>query len=200
MPTRTPSTCVEFSYNLENQGSLSAADIMFEKNNQIKQGLLIATRTTTIQIMNETAVGTDARRASRSLLEGTPRAFQLAILNEFGSEPAQAMDASIYNTETARTHEQRLLSLFWLGGHQQRRLVYYSDEYPPEILQILDNPFCPQGDQDGITLCAIVETRVCLLLEEGDDVNQVRSLLLTGFRNAINGGAFWEAFPPEYLV
>ena len=87
------------------------------------------------------------------------------------------------------------------GLRQRRRLVFYSDMYPPEIRSIVDNPVCSQTNAPiGITIkCAFVSVKVCVILEEGDEPLLVRSALLAGFKNAIQSGKFEAAIPPENI-
>jgi hypothetical protein len=207
-PTQSPeeSLCIAFGYILENQAGLTADDIWTGNGNDVMTGLLVATRNTTIEILNETfpeiispANYSDVRRHRR--LEGAPRAFELAIADARGSEKANIILGTFENELDAWSRvrsSHRLLTMF-LRRCRQRRLVFYTDDSPAQILRILDNPFCPRGEEDGVTLCSIVETQVCVKLEEEDDPAQVEAALISGFRESINSGKFFDAIPPEYI-
>ena len=78
-----------------------------------------------------------------------------------------------------------------------RRLVYYTDTYLPVINNIFDNEFCDNNEDLN---CAVVDSTVCVLLEEGDDEEEVRSALLDGIEESILDGSFQEAIPPEHQL
>ncbi|KAG7350458.1 hypothetical protein IV203_009818 [Nitzschia inconspicua] len=73
-----------------------------------------------------------------------------------------------------------------------RRLSFYTDEFEPLVNSIFENPFCDTGIQ-----CMIVDSTVCVLLEEGDDETMVRAALLGGIEQSIRDGSFQAAIPPE---
>jgi hypothetical protein len=77
-----------------------------------------------------------------------------------------------------------------------RRLVYYTDTYLPVINNIFDNEFCDNEELN----CAVVDSTVCVLLEEGDDEEEVRTVLLDGIEESILNGSFQEAIPPEHQL
>ena len=79
-----------------------------------------------------------------------------------------------------------------------RRLVFYTDDFVPQIPAIFDNPFCEKPTPQ--TECAIVVTVVCVVLEEGDDEAEVQQVLLSGFEEAILNGDFEAAIPPEHAL
>ena len=209
-----PPKCVSFGYTLENQAGLTAQDILDGNNNTVKVGLEIATRTTTIQILNETFPKTASlggrsandnllrrhRHRQLELLKSAPRAFEVAAQETFGVEGARKILNTFedeLNTQNRRETNERLLTRLLFPN--SRRLVYYTDELPPVVTNVVDNPFCPRGDEDGITLCQLVTTEVCVVLEEGDDPDLVQSALVAGFRDAIQTGEFFQAIPPEHL-
>jgi len=80
-----------------------------------------------------------------------------------------------------------------------RRLVYYSDEYPVEIPIIIDNPSCPSNNENGENTirCAIVSSRLCVVLEAGDNPNMIRRTLVNGLSAAIDSGEFEDLIPRE---
>jgi hypothetical protein len=79
----------------------------------------------------------------------------------------------------------------------RRSLAFYTDEFQPTINSILDNPFCPNFPEFE---CAVVDSTVCVLLEEGDDEEMVRMVLLGGIEQAILDGSFQAAIPPEHQL
>lgn len=79
----------------------------------------------------------------------------------------------------------------------QRRLVFYSDQFVPAINSIFDNPFCENLEEFQ---CAVVDTTVCVVLEEGDDEQQVQTALLDGIQQSILDGSFQDAIPPEHQL
>mmetsp|Transcript_3135 Transcript_3135/g.5932 ORF Transcript_3135/g.5932 Transcript_3135/m.5932 type:complete len:571 (-) Transcript_3135:129-1841(-) len=83
------------------------------------------------------------------------------------------------------------------GSKGQRRLVYYTDQYEPVINTIFDNAFCE--DLQGFS-CAVVDSTVCVMLEEGDDEEEVQAGLLDGIEQSILDGSFQEAIPPEHQL
>jgi hypothetical protein len=48
--------------------------------------------------------------------------------------------------------------------------------------------------------CAVVDSTVCVLLEEGDDEEEVRTALLDGIEESILNGSFQDAIPPEHQL
>jgi hypothetical protein len=80
---------------------------------------------------------------------------------------------------------------------QERRLVYYTDEFPSTVFNIRQNFLC-DGAQEGV-LCSVVEQFSCVVLEEGDDRALVQTVLASGIREAINNGDFERAIPPENI-
>jgi hypothetical protein len=79
----------------------------------------------------------------------------------------------------------------------QRRLVFYTDEFPSTVYNIRQNFMC-DGAQEGV-LCSVVEQFTCVVLEEGDDRALVKTVLSSGVREAINNGDFERAIPPENI-
>ena len=83
--------------------------------------------------------------------------------------------------------------------HLSRKLVYYTDDFPPEVEAIIDNPYCPTPTPD-VTKCQVVTSIVCVILEEGDDPIVVRQTLTGGIQASIQSGAFEEAIPNEHRL
>ncbi len=191
---------------------LTAQDLWTGKNNSIKEGLEVATRTIAIQILNTTISLELGTASSRTTNDNTirlrthylpPRVVQLVAMTEIhGSEmkddsvPQHRLleDDSFLTMEENQHWYKRALML-----RDHRQLVYYTDEIPAKVIRVLGNPFCPAWHKDGETLCAVVEASVCVVLEEGDVPELVRMALLSGFRFAVNTGALWNAVPPEYM-
>jgi hypothetical protein len=185
---------VDFAYTVRNSLGLSASDIFNEVNNTIKADLITATNEVVINTLNETfpetAVGTEAmsrnkRFGGRRRLEGVDRAVELAVVDLVGKDTANEMMAAyqgnILDEAPGYVFDGRLLL------HSRRRhLVFYSDNYPAEISAILDDPFCLTIDP--LVLCALVSSQVYVVLEEGDDENFIRMVLIDGLREAINSG------------
>jgi hypothetical protein len=140
-------------------------DIFNEVNNTVKADLIAATNEVVKNVLNETfpeaAVGTDA--TSRVGRFGGRRR-----LEGVDEAPGYLFDGRL------------------LLHSRKRHLVFFSDEYPAEINAILDDPFCVTNDP--LVLCALVSSQVCVVLEEGDDENFIRMVLLEGLREAINNG------------
>jgi hypothetical protein len=129
---------------------------------------------------------------------GATFALQMALGHEYGYAKGRSVVdefvLELYNPKTASPDLHRHLA----STSRTRRLVYYTDEYPPQIVDAIDNPFCPQVDTEPLN-CAIVVTKVCVVLEEGDDPEQIEAILVTGLRSAVLAGAFMDRVPPAYL-
>jgi hypothetical protein len=79
----------------------------------------------------------------------------------------------------------------------QRKLVYYTDSFLPVINSIIDNPYCASASEWE---CAIVDSTVCVVLEEGDDEEAVQAAILDGIAAAVLDGSFVAAIPPENML
>lgn len=201
-PTQAPveaptgDVCITFAYGLTNAANLTAEDILNENGNMIRTGLEAATRSTTINILNETFPrdGTTSRgfrrpRPREKRNGGTRRALAAGLQDVYSAVRVSELLDSHFGDSGASLlgrHHRRTL--------ESRRLVFYSDDTPAQVFNAVDNPFCGPNDS-----CAIVDTRVCVFLEEGDDPAAVQLALLGGFREAIDSGAFQAAIPPEFL-
>jgi hypothetical protein len=78
-----------------------------------------------------------------------------------------------------------------------RRLVFYTDVYAPVINSIIENPFCVRPPDIS---CAVVDTTVCVILEEGDNEDEVQTALLRGISLSIQDGSFQAAIPKENQI
>lgn len=74
---------------------------------------------------------------------------------------------------------------------RKRRLAFYSYEHPVEVTSVVESMFCANPTQD----CVVVSTTVCVVLEDADDPKVVRTNLINGFRESIDGGGFNEVIP-----
>lgn len=196
--------CINFQYEIENDDGLSAFDIFNGLNNTYRNDLTEATRETTIMILNETLPQGRERRGLRRHIVSNPRSISdhnnahLGIVNliasiSFGDDTThktgrRAMDLPLNQNEL--TGNLRM-------NRDDRRLAFYTDSEPPAILNIFDNYICPDADE-GIA-CAIVDTRVCVILEAGDDREEVEYTLLEGFKNAFRDGTFEKAVQDQQI-
>jgi hypothetical protein len=219
VPTADNLTCVSFQYGIVNTAGFDAEDIFNEVNNTLKTGLLIATRNITIETLNETYPRDGAERLLRrrskqqnqwSFFGGKggreaalqydgfgKRVFRHVVpLKDFEYAPMiSENDVEAKQPENTKGR-RRTVVLPSDDRHSDsnvsRRLVFYTDDYPVIINAIVDNPFCEAG-----VSCSIVSSTVCVLLEEGDDEEEVRDVLVDGIREAILNGDFEAAIPPE---
>jgi hypothetical protein len=213
VPTPQELTCVNFQYGIGNSDGLSADDIFNEINNTLKTGLIVATRNVTIETLNTTL----PRNESRRLLQAQQSSTKTNIHHLFSSSSSGStllvidlgrfrhVDQDIaMGTGMARANGQlqkmqvRRRTAYLPSDRDilddRRRLAFYTDEFPPTINSILDNPFCANFPEFQ---CAVVDSTVCVLLEEGDDRAMVRMVLLDGIEQAILDGSFQAAVPPE---
>ena len=81
----------------------------------------------------------------------------------------------------------------------RRRLAYYSDDYPVSINAVTDNPLCEGQAENPDIKCSIISSTVCVVLEDGDDPNEVRAFMIAGLRQAVQTGEFLRRIPPTDL-
>ena len=93
----------------------------------------------------------------------------------------------MYNMTRRSRHLQVHDKMYTNYIRGSRRLVYYTDENPVEITMIIDNPNCPANNENGQNTirCAIVSSRLCVVLEEGDNPIMIRNTLVNGLSDAI---------------
>jgi len=130
-------------------------------------------------------------------LEGYERAIELGVSSTFGHEQAQTILNSSTDIWSAKIPSLDNLRRF-LAGTRPRRLVFYSDDRPNEITNVIENFICSSGFDGAI--CVIVQQRSCVFLEEGDDPAVVSFALRNGLRNAINDGDFVAAIPADDML
>eukprot|EP00956_Cyclotella_meneghiniana_P042154 scaffold248382_cov77-Cyclotella_meneghiniana.AAC.1 len=150
---------VEVTYDIANDCGLDSQAIMNEVNNTLKSGLIAATTTATISILNETypRVDDDSRRQLQ------------------------------YNTQYLRHGGARTLvrlnsldRLSQLTNH--RHLVYYTDELPVTIDNVIDvTDGCPVGNN-----CLLIQSSITTVLEDGDAPDEVKSTLEDGIRESFS--------------
>ena len=164
---------------MESEDGFSAEDIELGRNNTIKSELIGATREIVIDILNETVAEgrTKGLRRKKPVYPGWKSSKDLVgVIKIGGSENQQ--------------RERRRTAFLPTGTTlHDRRLVFYSDRFPPTISDVFDNPFCGAAS-DGVTRCSIVDTRVCVVPEEGDDAAEVREQLIGGISAAFRDGRF----------
>ena len=176
-PTETPPdlVCLMFQYGVESADGFSAEDIELGTNNTIKSDLIDATRDIVISVLNSTVVeGKNLRTNKPAGWKPSKDKDLLGVIQIHGSGYDSRRRTAFVPTETTI---------------QNRRLEFYSDAFPPTITDVFDNPFCGAAS-DGVTKCSIIDTTVCLVLEEGDDPTQVRARLVGGISGAFQDGRF----------
>jgi hypothetical protein len=196
LPTRQPLACVSFAYTLENTTGFTSEDIFNEVNNTIKARLVAATENVTINILNSTLPRNNSPLLNRrlSVYESTrfgSHAFRNAALEHLGTWDEVQLRLTTLSKSTVKPTWLHPRHRRMEGGVRRRRLAFYSDEHPVEITRILESMFCPDPTQD----CVVVSTTVCVVLEVGDDQEVVRTNLINGFRESIEGGGFNEVIP-----
>jgi len=219
--------CLSFQYAIENDEGLTADDIENGVNNTFKSDLIIATRNITIQVLNETLPRDQEGRALRRDAAGRPRSKtfeenQLLGVVHFGrfaldenylvtnnQQEDYTSSSSIGEVEnmqgqrravflTSNPEEQTGTVEININNNNSmdnnRQLAFYADSYPPVISNIFDNPLCPESEK---IVCSVVDTRVCVILEEGDDEDEVKDQLLDGIKSSFRDGSFKSAVPTK---
>lgn len=219
--------CIGFQYEVLVNEPLTADDIMNEVDNSIKSGLIEATRTTVIQILNETYPRDNgasfqppsSNQANVVEQDGVAFLGQVTYYSENDNrkllQAAEEADAFVMDVDLETYREEmeddmsnllHILSkqnrrLYYIQDtrtslRNTRRLVYYTDEFPVEITQIVDSNICPGliGQEDFIN-CAVVSSTVCVVLEEGDDPIEVRATIVNGLEEAFMNGDFTDNIP-----
>lgn len=200
-----------------NNRSLSAEDIKNEANNSLKTGLMTATKTIVIKLLNETYPRISRRHGpfswtweDMSITTGGGLRRQLPEIEEaaeLADAVALGLDSSSYamiheqvadmRTNARRLHRRPSPPDYHVRG--ARRLVYYSDDYPVEIKMIVDSNGCLMNKVNATNAlrCAIVFSTVCVVLETGDNPLKIRDTLVRGLAAAIESGEFEATIPPN---
>ncbi|CAB9501886.1 expressed unknown protein [Seminavis robusta] len=205
-----PTLCVDFQYVVRNQVGLDADAIFNEDNNSVLNGLKQATKNITIDILNGDYPS--KKRMLRSLLQRnehdnaqrtTPNILNLPyITTNTASSTKMTTTSSSSNSRNwlRASPPQQSVSLQQHHHDGRRRLAYYTDDYPVIINTVSDNPLCNGSSQNQAVMCAIVSSTVCVVLEDGDDPEEVRNTLITGLRIAVDSGDFLGRIPAEDLI
>ena len=135
-------------------------------------------------------------------VEGAHRALELGLSDEFGGNYTSELHDMAMRFQSLRLNELRDRALWSTSSqirclssqHGSRRLVYFTYDYPSEILRIVDNPFC-QPDLS----CVIIQQRVCVVLEAGDNATLVEEALEDGIQESVESQDFINHIPPEHL-
>ena len=77
-----------------------------------------------------------------------------------------------------------------------RALATYSDEYPVTIDRVID---VEQSCEPG-TNCLLIISSVNVLLDEGDDPNEVKNVITDSILNSFDDGRFNDAVPADTVV
>ena len=178
---------MNFQYGIRNDEGLTSADIENEIGNSYKSDLIVATRFVTIQALNETfpedAEERALQKASTDRSPSKTRKNRLTIVNlgrfgldEYYSPQGERISSILAVKDEGKKFRRRTAYLpvtteNRISNMDSRRLVFYSDSNPPVISSIFDNSYCPELRTDGI-VCSIVDTKVCVTLEEGDDAHR----------------------------
>jgi hypothetical protein len=209
-----------------NNRSLSAEDIKNEVNNSLKTGLMIATKTIVINLLNETyrrtvqsrpnerletnhdpyswmwgdmrtTAGGGFRRQLPEVEEAAELADVIALGLGLSSYETIHEQVADLQTNARRLHRRPAPPDNHVRG--ARRLVFYSDDYPVEIKMIVDRNNCPINDVNGTNTlrCAIVSSTLCVVVEKDDNPLKIRETLMRGLAAAIESGEFEETIPPE---
>jgi hypothetical protein len=99
-----PTLCVNFQYVLTNDANLTADDIFNEVDNTLKPGLLVATETTVVSILNASFPMAVTKIANvMSLIPAQAKKYQIAIIN-FQQAISRVKDfTKYYNTADSVT-------------------------------------------------------------------------------------------------
>jgi hypothetical protein len=199
--------CLDFQYGIENNQDLTSDDIENGFNNTYKSDLIIATREIIIQVLNEAFPRDQEERALHRDADDRPRfktfedipllgvvnlgRFQLDV-GEDESMQGQRRAVILPSNSEEQTGADKMNSDINDSMDNNRRLAFYKDSYPPDILSVIDNSFCPESEE---IVCSIVDTRVCVILEEGEDGDEVKEQLLDGIKISFQDGSFESALP-----
>mmetsp|Transcript_1063 Transcript_1063/g.2420 ORF Transcript_1063/g.2420 Transcript_1063/m.2420 type:complete len:274 (-) Transcript_1063:236-1057(-) len=168
---------IQITYDIANDCGLDAEAVFNGDGTTLKTGLEAATATTTIGILNATFPRTDApgkrktrNRARRQLSEHS------------SSNLIQPHDIIL----GVPSHTSR----------RQRRLVYYTEEYPVTIDRIIDiTTDCAPGNN-----CLLIISTITVLPEAGDDLDAISSAIENGMKESFDDGTFFGNIPEDTVV
>ena len=164
---------VTITYDLSNDCGLTAEAIMNEEDNTLKEGLVAATTTITIGILNQTFPRVEDEEPTRRNVRARHGQRGLAHLDTTPTATAK------YN-----------------NSNNDRNLVYYTDEYPVTINRILDvETGCATGQN-----CLLVISAITVVLEPGDDPAAVNAAIVKGMKASFIDGSFFGAIPADTVI
>jgi hypothetical protein len=143
----------------------------------------------------------DAIASSSAPAPGSTASNDNRMLSRAGDQLLERQGHRVIHTFSSR-------HVLQLSKQGHRSLVYYTDVLPPTVTNVIDDPFCPGGGgtvgggggaSNGTVQCAFVSTQVCVVLEPGDDPDEIERALDEGFRIAIQDGSFFDAIPAENI-
>jgi len=159
---------IEYDLKQNNCDGFSANNIMNEMNNTLKEGLVVATSTITIGILNETYPRTEDNAGRRRTERVHTQQRGLAHIRSPTASASPAGNVS-----------------------QQRNLAYYTPENPVTITRVLDiYSGCPVGQK-----CVLIISSIPVVLEPGDDPDEVKGVIAGGMQRSVNDGSFFAAIP-----
>lgn len=159
---------VTIQYSFNNDCGLDAEAIMNEEGNMFKDVLINVTTTATVQILNETF----------------PRVEE--------EMPAERRGVRVQKRRLVHLDNPTSTSLLY--GQQNRKLVYFADEYPVTIDRMIDIESCDPGFN-----CILVISVITVVLEAGDDPTQVSEAIVIGITDSFEDGSIYSTIPPESL-
>jgi len=172
---------VTITYDLSNDCGLTADAIMNEEDNTLKEGLVAATTTNTIVILNQTFPRVENEEPTRRNVRARHGQRGLAHID---TTPTATSSVSSNNNNSNSSHVQH------------RNLVYYTDEYPVTINRILDvETGCAVGEN-----CLLVISAITVVLEPGDDPAAVNAAIVSGMQDSFNDGSFFGAIPADTVI
>jgi hypothetical protein len=92
-------------------------------------------------------------------------------------------------------HPNRKLFQHVKPNRQHRRLVYFTDMYPVTITRIIDFPMNSNTTDLIPTNSYIVSSYVCYIIEQNDNVTDIRTTLTSQLKEAFLNGNFTNSFP-----
>lgn len=159
---------IEYDLKQNNCDDFNANNIMNEVNNTLKEGLVVATTTITIGILNETY----------------PRTEENGVRRKTKEVPIQQRGLAHIRSPTVSGSTSGNVS-------QQRNLAYYSSGYPVTITRVLDiYSGCPIGQK-----CVLIISSIPIVLEPGDDPDEVKGVIAGGMQRSVGDGSFFAAIP-----